>query len=756
MSVTSGFFNSVNHDRRYNAAQMSAIFDGIINDGVFANIGVAFAVSAHTGVTISIGKGRAWFNSAWVYNDGPLLKTLEGSEVVLDRIDAVVIEVDHNENVRLGDIKIVKGTPASTPQRPKMAAEQYKHQYPLAYIYRKAGSTTITQADITSVIGTSSCPYITGILQVQNIDNIVAQWGAQWNQWYSEMVAETNTDASALMAEMRSEFDIWFRDVATLLDGDDAMNLAAQVAELMGKFDDLARDACIYDTIEDSNLDVILGSDGTPIQGKTVFSGSGSGSIEGVTAKDIGAVAIDGSTPMTGNLNVNQNRIMNVAEPEEDSDAASAGYVKDFVQDSKPARNLLINSDFRNPVNQRGQTSYNSDGYCYDRWVIWHERGCNVSYDSAKKCVRISSTGHTTIYQRFPKGVLDQNKKYTQAYGLADGGIVISTRNDYSPENYDTAEGIMLSPGQTLEIVWVALYEGEYTIETLPKYQPNGYENELLVCRQYDPVTGEYIGLRKFGYAPNLLDNSNFELAQAGHMQYNGPTLYAADRWVAEQRPTDYAKYNDRYDFAKTDGDLVVLQTTDEHTATRLLGKTVTLAVKTGDGSVYCASGVVSMDTAVANVNTPNFGVCLFFFASSKSFQLARIVVPAGKMASIAWIALYEGVHTIDTLPEYQPKGRMVEALNCGVLTTRTNSVLSANGWSSSAPYTQTVNVVGITGNDSPHISPVYNGTLAEKLAQQAAWGMVSDAEASGGYITFYCFEEKPTTAVTIQIEVNR
>ena len=34
MAVTSGFFNSVNHDRLYDAEQLSSIFDGIIIDGV--------------------------------------------------------------------------------------------------------------------------------------------------------------------------------------------------------------------------------------------------------------------------------------------------------------------------------------------------------------------------------------------------------------------------------------------------------------------------------------------------------------------------------------------------------------------------------------------------------------------------------------------------------------------------------------------------------------------------------------------------
>lgn len=279
MSVTSGFFNSLNHDRRYNAQQFSAIFDGIINDGVFANIGVAFAITVDSGVTINIGEGKAWFNSAWVYNDALLPKTLEGSEVVLDRIDAVVIEVDHNEAVRMGDIKIVKGTPSSSPKNPTMANEAKKHQYPLAYIYRKAGSTEIHQADITNMVGTSSCPYITGILQVQNIDNIVAQWEGQWNQWYAEQVSQAGTGTSELLAEMKSEFDIWFADVQALLEDDAATALAAQVAELQGKFDALAREGAVYDTIEDSDLDAILGSDGTPIQGKVILGVPGSGSV---------------------------------------------------------------------------------------------------------------------------------------------------------------------------------------------------------------------------------------------------------------------------------------------------------------------------------------------------------------------------------------------------------------------------------------------------------------------------------------------
>lgn len=202
---------------------------------------------------------------------------------------------------------------------------------------------------------------------------------------------------------------------------------------------------------------------------------------------------------LTGQLRMNGNPIAGLPEPKAPDQAANMGYVNQKLQKAAP-RNLLDNSDFRNPVNQRGQTSYASDGYCFDRWVIWHSNGCNVSYDSEKQCVRISSTAETTLYQRLPKGILNQNKKYTQAYGLTGGRVVISTRIDYSPERYDSVEGIMLSTGQTMEIVWTALYEGEYTPETLPEYRPKGYGAELAECQRYY----KRIHDAKFVISPNL------------------------------------------------------------------------------------------------------------------------------------------------------------------------------------------------------------------------------------------------------------
>lgn len=254
MSVTSGFFNSVNGDRKYTAEQFSELINTLVTDGVFQNVGTAFAVTAEGGNSsnITIGVGRAWFNGVWVYNDALLPMTVRSAELLLNRIDAVVIEINKTESVRSASIRFVTGAPATEPERPVMTHGDGVDQYPLAYIYRAAQIDKVSQADITNMIGTSSCPYINGILETQNIDNIVAQW--------------------------ENEFDGWFDGVQGQLEGDVAANLANQMLILQTKFNDLAKNREIYSDLEDSSGDTITDNNNIAIQGVTSFAGKESSS----------------------------------------------------------------------------------------------------------------------------------------------------------------------------------------------------------------------------------------------------------------------------------------------------------------------------------------------------------------------------------------------------------------------------------------------------------------------------------------------
>lgn len=81
---------------------------------------------------------------------------------------------------------------------------------------------------------------------------------------------------------------------------------------------------------------------------------------------------------------------------------------------------------------------------------------------------------------------------------------------------------------------------------------------------------------------------------------------------------------------------------------------------------------------------------------------------------------------------------------------------LSTTWTGTSAPYTQSISISGILSTDKPHITPVYSTTNATAILEKKAWNCISKAVTSAGKITFTCFEEKPTQALSLQIEVIR
>lgn len=313
MSVTYGFYNSKNKDRRYDAIQMSSIFDGIIRDGILQHVGTAMMVNASTGMMVNVGIGRAWFNHTWTLNDALLPLTVPQSEVILNRIDAVVLEVDSRESVRANAIKIIKGTPATNPVKPTMISTNDRWQYPLAYIRVNSGVTSIRQADITNAVGTSECPFVTAPLEMMSIDALVAQWKDQWTTWFNAQTEEiqqsylewekqwddwyaaqtadmqetnvywkqlwaswfneyTNDNTSEMAAwreNAQALFDEWFQQLKDTLSEDVEANLANQILELQERtkvleeiVDGIRTEFTVYNKLYDNLLD---SSEGTII-----------------------------------------------------------------------------------------------------------------------------------------------------------------------------------------------------------------------------------------------------------------------------------------------------------------------------------------------------------------------------------------------------------------------------------------------------------------------------------------------------------
>lgn len=273
MAVTSGFFNSINGDRKYNALQMAELFDGLINDGVYETIYNKFKVSANSGFTISVDTGRGWFAHTWIKNDGLLLLELDNPDSLHNRIDAVVVEVDHSDAMRTDSIKIIKGAPSASPTRPTLSKGTNDiWQYPLAYVSVRSSATAIATSDITNMVGSSACPFVTGVVSVMDIDMLIEQWEAQWRDHLGDNEDEWNDWFENHTTQYQYDFKNWFSQLQTLLDGNEAANLLNEILKLKNKWKLLAREHIVTETIDDNVNEPILDDLGREIEATFYFT----------------------------------------------------------------------------------------------------------------------------------------------------------------------------------------------------------------------------------------------------------------------------------------------------------------------------------------------------------------------------------------------------------------------------------------------------------------------------------------------------
>lgn len=196
MTIKSGFFNSLNHDRVYDADDINSIFDGIITDGVFGNIGSKFNVTPGSGMTVNVGTGKARFHQIFVENDANLVLQVSQSDVLLNRIDAVVIRVDRTMNGRIGNIVIVKGSPSQNPAAPTLSNDNQIWDMPIAYVNVKANANKINFSDIQYLVGRNTTPLITAPMQTLNVESYVNNMEEQFSDWFSDVKGKLSTDAA--------------------------------------------------------------------------------------------------------------------------------------------------------------------------------------------------------------------------------------------------------------------------------------------------------------------------------------------------------------------------------------------------------------------------------------------------------------------------------------------------------------------------------------------------------------------------------
>lgn len=196
----------------------------------------------------------------------------------------------------------------------------------------------------------------------------------------------------------------------------------------------------------------------------------------------MGTLTINGKAPdAAGKVELAAADVSALGEDAQAKDSAKlAGKAPEYY--IQP-RNLLDNSDFTNPVNQRGAGSYTGIGYTIDRWRTW-DSGFSMAVDGNS----IASLGGSFVQYTGKRlsGI------HTLAAMTSTGTLYLYTADIGEAVSYsgNLGMGIDLNGVNVISIapgtyIWAALYEGEYTAETLPPYVPKGYAAEMAECQRY-------------------------------------------------------------------------------------------------------------------------------------------------------------------------------------------------------------------------------------------------------------------------------
>ena len=202
-AVNSGFYDAVNSDRTYSADDMNRPYKRLVSNGVFATPqGTPSTdlqvVSASNGMQIIVQAGEGIFADKWFENSAAINITVPSNTSTVPRFDSVIVQVDQRTSGRVGNIVYRTGTPSSNPAVPAINQVTNVTEYRVANIYVAAGANAINNDAITDLRGSSSCPWITALIEQVDTSTLWNQWQAAYQAYYDQMTAG---------------FQAWFEDL---------------------------------------------------------------------------------------------------------------------------------------------------------------------------------------------------------------------------------------------------------------------------------------------------------------------------------------------------------------------------------------------------------------------------------------------------------------------------------------------------------------------------------------------------------------
>ena len=214
MATSYGFFNSVSGDRLYNADDVNSFLEGLVGDGIYANVDDMFAVASGTGMQVKVAPGKASLDHHWFKSDAIETLDIAAAHAVLNRYDVVAIRL--NVSTRSIGFTVIQGTPATSPNVPSILRNDEYFDLALAYVYVGAGVTAISQSVITDVrLNSAVCGIVTGIIDQLDTSTFARQlqaWMAAeqtaFETWFATLTEQL--EVNAYIAEYTKNVEFYY------------------------------------------------------------------------------------------------------------------------------------------------------------------------------------------------------------------------------------------------------------------------------------------------------------------------------------------------------------------------------------------------------------------------------------------------------------------------------------------------------------------------------------------------------------------
>ena len=205
-NIKSGFYNSINQDRLYNAEDMNRPYSRLISEGIFATRegtpSTDFQVLAtDNGMNITVKKGEAMLAKKWIENPSDITITVSNNTGIVPRKDSIILQVDKKESGRIANVIYREGTASSNPVPPMISNNEDIVEMRIANIYVVAGVSKIEQLAITDLRGSSECLWITSLIQQVDTSELFRQWQQAYKDLFKKMKDELQNveDGSAYL-----------------------------------------------------------------------------------------------------------------------------------------------------------------------------------------------------------------------------------------------------------------------------------------------------------------------------------------------------------------------------------------------------------------------------------------------------------------------------------------------------------------------------------------------------------------------------